>query len=452
MFSIKFLGASGGVTGSCYLLEFDGKKILVDFGLFQGEDEEKNFESLQFSPREIDAVFITHGHLDHCGRIPILAREGFSRQIFATHSTIEIAKIVLLDAAKLQEEGAFCNSKGILFTTKDCKKAIKLFQKVRFCKKLKFSTGVTFEFIPAGHILGASSIIFEFEKNGKKESIIFSGDLGSRMQKILDFPKPPKVINNCILETTYGSKFHSRREETEKELFKIIKDTIKRGGKVLIPSFSVERTQEILNLFSEWAKDKRRKFDYQIYLDSPMGSDVTRVYKSNFVEFSSKFKRIVREPKKLFDFPNLNVVKSNIFSKKISEKNKCIIISGSGMMNGGRILYHLSKSLENPNNSLVIIGYQASGTLGREIVEGKKVVKIFGEEKKVLLKTFVLDGFSAHADQSDLLKWISGIKNIKRIFLTHGEDESRKAMKQKILELNRKAQVFSPNYLDLVEI
>jgi metallo-beta-lactamase family protein len=422
-------GAAETVTGSCHHLTISGQNILIDCGLFQGrqETEDLNYEPFPFELDKVSALLLTHGHLDHVGRLPKLVREGYKGPIYATATTQKIAEIVLLDAAKIQLEdyeralrkaqrnGREKKVSPPLFTDKDVAQTISLFKTVDFGKPLQLGD-VTVTYSPAGHILGSG---FVSVKSGEGH-IIFSGDLGNTESGVQADFQLPSSCDAVLVETTYGNRTHRPLSETLVEFSSVIKASLKTGGKVLIPSFALERAQNIL--FHLRNLQKRGDVpQIPIFLDSPMASKMTQLYMNSKNEFLPEVTAELSQGVDPFEPETLKYATTADDSKKINDVNsQAIIIAGSGMMTGGRILHHLKHNLWRKETSLVVVGYQSEGTLGRLLVDGKKRVKIHGEEISVKAKIHTIGGFSAHADQDDLLKWLepTGKANV---YLIHGE-------------------------------
>jgi len=456
MVTVTSYGAAKTVTGSCHLIEFENRmKILIDCGMYQGVDEDKNFEPLGFDPKEIDYLLLTHGHLDHVGRVPLLVKNGFKGTIIATAATFDIAKIVLLDSAKLMEEefktrfkkaqrrGKEKEVRKPLFTEKDVKRVFKQKKlKVKYGQKIKLSKKITAVFKDAGHIIGSAFIEISYPEFHKKNSVIFSGDLGNKNNGVLPPPKKPDPTQNLFIESTYGDRYHKSYEDTIIEFKKVIIETLLNRGNVLIPSFAIERTQQILCILKEMDKKRELSRNVRVFLDSPMAIKTTKVYKK-YKNLLSKHCKSFGNP---FSFPQLRLVTKVEDSKKINDlKWGNIIIAGSGMCNGGRILHHFKHRLWNRKNSVIFVGYQAKGTLGREIVDGAKFVKIFDEEIIVKAKIHTINGFSAHADQRELLDWMEEIQDLKKIFLIHGEEDKQLIFKEVIKNyMNIKAHIVEP--------
>ena len=438
MKNIQFLGAAGGVTGSGFLLTGDdGQKILVDLGIFQGIDNKDDLNSspLSFDAEKLQSVLLTHAHLDHCGRLPFLAREGFKGTIYATEPTKMITEISLLDSVKVTQE-----ERGkALFTEEEVEEV---------CNQIKvinYDTAFTFDnwkiiFRNAGHILGAASIEIS-QPNLNPQIIIFSGDLGDNPQDLI---KPVEYIDRgeiIVMETTYGGSIHP-----EENFLNILQEEIniieKTKGVLLIPAFSIERTQQIIHKIDFLKGNNKIKMDLPVFLDSPMAIKVTEVFKKYPNLYNAKI-ILDDDP---FNFPNFICTKTVNESKNIlNSPNPKIIIAGSGMMAGGRILYHLKDYLPSPLTRLLIVGYQAPGTLGREIEEGAKKIDIFGQKVEIKATIKKIESLSSHADQPHLLKWLKNIKDVKKVFLVHGENKQRSIFKEKIKEESKLANVFLPN-------
>jgi len=447
-------GAAKIVTGSAHLLDTGKSKILIDCGMFQGFNEHLNYEPLGFNPKEIDALIITHGHLDHVGRIPLLYKGGFKGKVFAHPATFDIAKIVLMDSAKLQEEGYKTRYKKAqrrgeenkirkpLYTTDDIKEIFKKMNKVKieYNKKIKITKDIKATFKDAGHILGSSFVEIDFKEFDIKKRVVFSGDLGNKNNGILPSPQNPTYADALFIESTYGDRNHKNIDESILEFKKTIINTLLNGGNILIPTFAIERAQQVLCILKEMSEEKSLPKSAKVFLDSPMAQKVTSVYKKWDSLLSKKCKKYKKHP---FEFEQLNLVKDVEESKAINKIERgAVIIAGSGMCNGGRILHHLKNRIWNPRNSILFVGYQAKGTLGREIVDGAKFIKIFHEEIIVKSKIHTINGFSAHADQRELLEWMNNFEKLERIFLIHGEEDKQTIFKAVINSyLNKKAHI-----------
>ncbi len=422
-------GAAETVTGSCHHLTISGQNILVDCGLFQGrqEIEDLNYEPFPFALDKLNAVLVTHGHLDHVGRLPKLVNEGYNGPIYATATTQKITEIVLLDAAKIQLEdyeralrkaqrnGREKKITPPLFTDKDVTRTVSLFKTVEFDKPFQLGE-VNVRYFPAGHILGSGFISVESSEG----HVIFSGDLGNRESGVQEDFQLPTACDAVLVETTYGNRTHRHLSETLEEFRTVIKASLKTGGKILIPSFALERAQNILfHLRHMLERGDIPKIP--IFLDSPMASKMTQLYMGSKNEFLPEVAAELSRGIDPFEPETLKYAATADESKKINDvESQAIIIAGSGMMTGGRILHHLKHNLWRKETSLVVVGYQSEGTLGRLLIDGKKRVKIHGEEISVKAKIYTIGGFSAHADQDDLLTWLepTGTANV---YLIHGE-------------------------------
>jgi len=441
-------GATKVVTGSCHLIMTKKVNFLVDCGMFQGKEEHRNFEPLDFDANEVKYLLLTHGHLDHVGRIPLLFKAGFRGKIITTKATWDLAKIVLTDSANLMEEGYITRNKKALrrgekadkplYTTKDVRNVFSKLD-VRFIEyeeEIKISKNITVVFKDAGHILGSSMIKLTINEKDNKKVIVFSGDLGNKNNDILPAPKIIKKADYLFCESTYGDRNHRSFIESIKEFRETIIKTLKRGGNVIIPSFAIERTQEVLYALKDMSEENLLPKNAKVFLDSPMAIKTTNVYVKYHKKLSKKCNKFFEKDGTIFEFPELRFATKVDQSKKINNiKSGAIIIAGSGMCNGGRVLHHLKNRVWDKKNTVLFVGYQAFGTLGREIVNGEKWINIYGEKILVQSEVVTINGFSAHADQSELLEWIKPMKNnLKAIFLVHGEEDKQIIFKQKIIE------------------
>ena len=444
MVKIKFLGAAGTVSGSKYLVDADNTRFLVDYGMFQGPKHLRllNWNPPQPQPSSIDHVLLTHAHIDHSGMLPVLAREGFSGNIWTTPVTAELCKISLLDAAHLQEEDArFANKMKFtkhepalpLFTTEDAERVMPLFRTVDYDVKKRLPDGTQVRFLDAGHILGSAIIEVEMENNGNPLRIAFSGDLGRYDALILRDPEPVLHADYLLLESTYGNRVHAEEDPT-KEFASIINETSRRGGMLVIPSFAVERTQTLLYLLREMKK-KQLIPDLPVFVDSPMAQRVTEVFCRHGEIFDD-------EAKLVFDdtgicpvlCPNLKFVQSQQESQKINDMLfPAIIISASGMATGGRIVHHLKYRLQDPRNTILFVGYQAMGTRGQLLKDGARFIKIHGEMTPVRAHIRSIEAFSGHADCREIMRWLKFFKEPPKLtFIVHGEPDSSKALAREI--------------------
>jgi metallo-beta-lactamase family protein len=447
MVKVKCLGAAGSVTGSNYLIETPaGKKVLVDCGLFQGgrNMESRNWGEWGFDPTKIKTLFLTHAHVDHSGRIPKLAKDGFEGKILTSPPTAELCRIMLLDSAHIQEMDAEWQSrknnrqgKGDvvpLYTTEDAEASLRLLSPVERDQMVSIEPGVKARLRNAGHILGSSILELWLEDDTESIKIVFSGDLGKKDQLIVRDPKEIFDADYLFIESTYGNRVHRSFDESKEELLEAIDYSVARGEKILIPAFAVERTQEILYVLAEFYRAGRLP-DIPVYLDSPLAIKATEIFRKNKKYYDEEAQAIVDQGYDPFDMPHLHFTESTRESIAINEKTgPAIIIAGNGMCTAGRIKHHLKHNLWREGASLVIVGYQAKGTTGRRIVDGEKHVKIFRDNVRVRAKTFTIGGFSAHADQTDLLEWVSHFESNPKVFVVHGEPAASQALQQKIQE------------------
>ncbi|OGH60042.1 MAG: hypothetical protein A2725_00120 [Candidatus Magasanikbacteria bacterium RIFCSPHIGHO2_01_FULL_33_34] len=417
---ISFYGAAEEVTGSCFLLETKSRKILVDCGMFQGSDfnEAKNSDDFLFDPKSLDAVLVTHAHLDHIGRIPKLVQEGYNGPIYMTKATVELALLIWEDAYKIMEYNNKKFQAPILYSEEDINKAHKLCKGVNYYEKVDIGD-VKALWKDAGHIFGASFI--EVEADGKM--IVFSGDIGNNNVPILRETDQIGKADVLLCESTYGGRDHETHKESVELVMKLIKEGYDRGGVIMIPAFSLERTQEFLYDLSQREDELP---NLPIFLDSPLAIKALPVYRKYSEYYDREAKVISEAGGDFFLFDKLEITSTPDQSKKINDAPMPkMIIAGSGMMNGGRILHHAFRYLSDPNSTLIIIGYQAEGTLGRKLYEGEKKVKIFNKEVEVKCAIKAIGGLSAHGDRSKMLSWVRGAQKIpEKVFCVHGEKSS----------------------------
>ena len=449
---IKFCGATIGVTGSCHLLTTDNHKILLDCGQFQGgkEMEKLNEEPFPFNPEEVECVILSHAHIDHCGRLPLLAKRGFKGAIYCTDATADLLEVMLMDSAYIHEKDAEWQTRKNartgkppvepLYTVKDAENALKLVKPVLYDQLIELNDQTKIVFNDAGHILGSAVTEIWVTENDVTSKIVFSGDLGVMDRPILRNPVKIKKADYVIMETTYGNRLHPANATSIDELISIVLKTVKRGGSVIIPSFAVGRTQELIyqfNMFYEQHPEYSEVLDkVNVYIDSPMATTATEVFKKNAQVFDEETRNYILSGDNPLDFKNLKFTRNTADSQMLNnDKTPKIIISASGMCEAGRIRHHLKHNLWDSRNSIIFVGYQAEGTLGRLLIEGAKEVKLFGETVMVGAEIYNLQGFSGHADQKGLLDWLGGFQvQPKQIFLVHGEEDSKNDFAAKVKE------------------
>jgi metallo-beta-lactamase family protein len=436
---ISFHGADRGVTGSCHMIECAGKRILVDCGLYQGgrELDEENAEPFGFDPAAVDIVLLTHAHLDHCGRLPLLVQRGFNGEIITTAASRELARLVMLDAAHLNEEEARYRSRRAkrhgnrhaeikpLYTELDALNALGCFGRTaQYKTAFEVTPGIRATYLDAGHILGSASILLELEENGTRRTVLFSGDLGNAGRPLLRDPAIPPRVDVVIMETTYGDRKHKEIAPSVDELYEAIDNTFRRGGNVVIPTFALERAQEILYYLHQGVGSGRLPGSMQTFLDSPMAISATEIFSRYPDCYEKKTEEMFRNGADPFDLPGLHFTRETAESIAINRINGgAVIMAGSGMCTGGRVRHHLKHNLWREDSSIVFVGFAARGTLARRIIDGAKHVSIFGEEMPVRASVYTVNGFSAHADQPELLAW-HGHTQAPRTFLVHGEEET----------------------------
>ncbi len=436
---LRFLGAAQNVTGSKYLLEANNLRVLVDCGLYQERDfKSRNWEPLPVPPDTIDAVLLTHAHVDHCGLLPKLVREGFKGKIYCTVATSEITEIMLLDSAKLQAEDAEFKKKRHqregrrgpypevpLYTIDDAKSVFPLFAVRPYEETLTIGNDIEVSFHEAGHVLGSSMIKIVVSQGGERRTIIFSGDIGTRNKPILRDRVTFEEADYVIVESTYGDRLHEKPADISDSLADIINSTRKAGGNIVVPSFALERTQEILYCLSE-LRFERRIPPLMVFVDSPMANSITEVFERHPELYDEKMTELIHQHRSPFDFPELKMVRTVEESKAINNmRGTTMIIAGSGMCTGGRIKHHLVTNISRRESTILFPGYQAVGTLGRHLVDGARNVRILGQEYHVGARIVQINGFSAHADRDGLLRWLSGFKKAPRhVFVTHGESQA----------------------------
>lgn len=460
---IRFFGANREVTGSRHILEANGKKILIDCGLYQGRraDEKLKNKNFGFDPAEIDAVVISHAHIDHSGNLPNLVKQGFKGRIYCTHATSDLLRYMLLDSAHIQEqEVVYLNEKKMaageeliepLYTSADVEKTIPLFHGVAYDECLPLIDGISVCFHEAGHILGSAISVFTIkdESDHKTKTLTFTGDLGRKNMPIIRNPWQAESTDYLMIESTYGNRVHESLLDAEAHLAEVVNKTIARGGKILIPAFSLGRTQEIVYSLHKLSDNGTIPNNLPIYVDSPLSVNLTTIFRQHLGLFDEETQKLfVSTHEDPFGFANLKYVQSVEESKALNNvKTPCIIIASSGMVEHGRILHHLKNNIEDHRNTLLIVGYQAVNTLGRKLVDKEKEVRIFGKPYEVRLEVKIMNAYSAHADRSDLLDYVTKVKDLKKVILVHGEDQAAEDLKKALLD-NGVTDVTIPNFGD----
>lgn len=463
---LRFMGAAQNVTGSRYLLDVNESRILVDCGLYQERDlRHRNWDPFFVPPESLDAVLLTHAHLDHSGLLPKLVREGFRGRVYCTAATADIVQIVLADAAHLQEEDAEFKRrrheregrKGPypevpLYTTADAARVQPLLSPVSYEEPVQVNGHIEATFHDVGHILGASSISVKVSDGGRETSILFSGDVGRWDKPILQDPTLVERADYVLVESTYGDRTHPDQDGIAGELAEVVNSTRRAGGNLLVPSFALERTQEVLYYLNQLLMEDRIPH-LMAFVDSPMAVSVTEVFQKHRYLFDEEMAELLRRNESPFDFPGLKLVRSVDDSKAINHiTGTAIIIAGSGMCTGGRIKHHLVANISRPESTVLFVGYQAFGTLGRTILDGAKEVRILGKMYPVRAKVAQISGFSAHGDRDELFRWLSGFeRSPKHVFVTHGEPEPAQSFATLLREKNG-WDVSVPSYKDVVAL
>ncbi len=442
---LNFFGAAQNVTGSCYLIEAGGVRVLIDCGLYQERDfKQRNWDAFPVPPSTVDAVLLTHAHLDHCGRLPKLVKDGFRGKIYCTPATAEIAQLIMKDSAFLQEEDikhkkARHEKQGKtspfpyepLYTLADVEKTVPLLTPVSYQTPVPVAEGMSVVFQESGHIFGSASIKLTVGKGADSRSILFSGDVGRRNMPIINDPEQFESADYVLMESTYGDRTHGEVKDIPGELARIINETHKAGGNIVIPSFAVERTQELLYHLNALLRENRIPHLFT-FVDSPMAVSVTEIFRKHPELFDAETRELLRKGMHPCDLPGLTMSRTVDQSKAINHiKGTAIIIAGSGMCTGGRIKHHLKNNISRPESTILFVGYQAVGTLGRVIQDRPAEVRLFGEMHPVRARIEKISGFSAHADREELTQWISTLKKPpRRVFITHGEPDAANAFKK----------------------
>jgi metallo-beta-lactamase family protein len=430
---IRFLGAARRVTGSCYHLSDNNNEILVDCGLYQGKDaDEINNKPFQFDPSRIQYLLLTHAHLDHSGLIPKLVKDGFKGRILTTSATAELVEVMLYDSAHIQEKDAEWLTKKAfragkdtvvepLYTTEDVKNCIPFFDKKDYSTIENLNDTVKYRFVDAGHILGSGTLELWYKDGDAEKKIVFSGDVGKNGNPIIRDPEHPTEASYVLVESTYGNRFHKSMDDSKKELEFAVKETFRKGGNVLIPAFAIGRTQDVLYILNQLVREGKLH-NLDVYVDSPLADKATKIYMAH-PEFFDE------EARRLFKFKSSEGMKLH-FTATVEESQKlnkiksgAIIIAGSGMCEGGRIRHHFKHNIWRSECSVIFTGYQVGGTLGRRLVDGAKHAHILGEDMAIRSKIYTIGGFSAHADQGELIEWLAAFTNKPKVFVVHGEEK-----------------------------
>ena len=464
---VTLFGAGGGeVTGSAYLVESGKSKVLIDCGLFQGvpNADRKNRISQEFTFRNLDSVLVTHAHLDHTGRLPILAQRQFAGSVFCTEATADLAGLILRDAARIQAGDALRLNRrrqregkpplDPLYSPQDVEEIVSRFSTVPYDKTISVAPGIEARWIEAGHLLGSASIQLIVEEQGRKKTVVFSGDLGQFGAPLTRYSSPIDMADAVFLESTYGDRNHRSFRETAAEFADIVRHASQQGGKILVPTFAVGRAQLLVVLLA-WLFRKKEVKPFPIYLDSPMAIEASKIYLKHPELWHDRLKEIVREGplrKELAATKSKTCVTAKESQALNDVRGTCMILAGAGMCNAGRILHHLRNNVWKEETSVVIVGYQGNRTVGRALVDGAKTIRIFGEKIVVRASVHSLGGFSAHAGQSDLLNWLSAMAHCRpRVFLTHGEASGREALASAI-EQRFRMKPELPGYRDVIEL
>lgn len=462
---IQFLGATRTTTGSMYLLEVNNRRILLDCGLYQGRREESidRNRNFPFDARELSAVILSHAHMDHCGNLPNLCRQGYTGSIYCTFATRDLASIMLEDSAEIQKADAeFVSRKrakqGLppvqpLYSATDAEKAVRQFISLNYDRPIPVTDGVTLTFQDAGHILGSAQVVLDVNENGRKLRYLFSGDVGRGGDEILRDPVPVDGVDYLQIESTYGGREHESKPGASEQVCRYVNETLKQNGKVIIPSFSIGRTQDIVYTLHQLT-DAGRLPKIPIFVDSPLSVNATEVYRLHAECFNDDIYKFLREKSNPFGMENLTYIRELAHSIKLNDlKEPAIIISASGMCEAGRIRHHLKNNIGNPANLVLFIGYCAENTLGYQILQRKKVVNIFGEPYTVRARVESIDSFSGHADKNELLGYVKRMTgNLRKIFVIHGEEFQSLAFADLLSQENKHSEVVVPKPRQIVTV
>jgi len=462
---VHFLGATRTTTGSMYLFEINDQRLLLECGLFQGKREEsiERNRHFPFDPKQIDAAVVSHAHIDHVGNLPNLCRHGYEGNIFCTFATRDLASIMLEDSAGIQKDDAEFVSKkrakqGLppvepLYTAADAEKAVRQFVAINYDRPFLVCDGVTLTFRDAGHILGSAQVVLDVREGARKLRYLFSGDVGRGNDDILRDPVPVEGVDFLQVESTYGGREHSIRANAEEEACRVVCDTLKKGGKVIVPAFSVGRTQQIVYVLHQFTNAGRLP-RVPVFVDSPLSVNATEIYRLHPECFNDEIYRFLREKENPFGMENLTYIREAAHSMKLNDlKEPAIIISASGMAEAGRVRHHLKNNIGDPKNLVLFIGYCAEHTLGAQIVAGRNPVNIFGEPYEVRAKVVSIDAWSGHADKNELRRYVQAITgDIRKISVIHGEEAQALAFAETLRQMKPSAEVNVPVYQQVVEI
>lgn len=447
MNEVVFHGAAREVTGSCHILRANGRTVLLDCGLFQGRRADVHAKNLRLpvDVADIDAIVLSHAHIDHAGRLPLLVREGYAKTIHATPATIDLSEVMLADAAHIQEQDAAFLSRhhkahaDPLYGMRDAVRAVELMKGARYGEPFEAVPGVKVTFVDAGHILGSASVIVDITDGGTTRRLVFSGDIGRPGLPIIRDPVPPAGAHTVIMESTYGNRDHASVAGTKDELGRVVRETASRGGRVLIPAFAVGRTQEIILALRELAEAGSIP-RIPIYIDSPLATRATAVFDAHreLYDDSDAFVRAHKDKAgALFTFPDLQYTQSVEESKALNTmRGPIVIIAASGMAESGRILHHLANGAPDPRNTILVVGFMAEGTLGRRIVEKQPTIRVYGEDVPLRARVEVINGYSAHADRTELASWLDAVRgtspHLRKVCLVHGEEAAQSALSESL--------------------
>jgi metallo-beta-lactamase family protein len=463
---LTFFGATRTVTGSKYLLQANGKNILIECGMYQGRDNDwkQRNSHLPFDSSKIDAMLLSHAHIDHTGIIPVLGRSGYHGKIYCTDATVDLCRVMLMDSAHIQEQdAAFITKKNAkkgllpvepLYTRADTTAVLGQFQSIGcYNQPIAITDGVTATWLDAGHMLGSAMIVIDLEEGGRKVRLAFSGDLGRGHNDILRDPDHPRDADYLIIESTYGNRVHESLDDVNDRVCAIAKRTLEKNGKIIIPSFAVGRTQQLLYTFYQLAQSKCIP-PLPVYVDSPLSLQATEVYKHHFEAFNQKFRDVMMNASNPFSMSNVHYVQSVDESKAIGTiKTPCIIISASGMADAGRIRHHIKNNIEDDRNTILIAGWCAPHTLGAQLASGHKEVSIFGDSYKVRAAIETIDAFSGHADKNELRAWAEQVTGpLRGMFVIHGEEAPALAFAETLRTLYPKANVRVPEFAESVDL